>query len=351
MQSRAIEIKQSLFRYKVLAISALVLVVILIGNGFTYFALEELHENSKRSEEEIMTRTQALNRLVTALGFGHGIHNFKNMIIRGGSGSQSYLDKFEKDAIGLHKAIADYRALQPSEEELEALDTIAAVFTAYEKAAERVAALHRQQLPITEIDQRVKIKEDAAALERLPILQQFVSAMQNRSITDTRRIINKVNIFSYTMLIINTVLMGTVIVLVYRIVNPLAKMTEVAKRISAGDIDQRVDQHPDDDIGPLAAALDVMIDAQSHRIHAMENLARGNIAVDFKSMSDADPSSKPIATVQQHLRTILAELQKTTTARKQGELKARCRTAGLPGCYEEILVGVNATLDVGAQPS
>ncbi|ETX06382.1 MAG: hypothetical protein ETSY2_17445 [Candidatus Entotheonella gemina] len=103
----------SFYQKKILLLSTIVLMMVIAGMFFTYYALDELSQNNKNNDHNITIRVQALNNLLTFFGYGHGIHNFKNLLIRGHLESQrkKYLSRFKQDEENFRFSIDSYASL------------------------------------------------------------------------------------------------------------------------------------------------------------------------------------------------------------------------------------------------
>jgi hypothetical protein len=103
------------------------------------------------------------------LGYGSGIHNFKNFVLRADEEYRA------RTLLGLSKVlliVARYRAAAGlAEEQISALDAIESVVRAYEEALPRVQQLIGQGKTALEIDTAVKV-DDAPALQGLETLRK-----------------------------------------------------------------------------------------------------------------------------------------------------------------------------------
>ncbi len=91
---------------------------------------------------------------------------------------------------------------------------------------------------------------------------------------------------------------------------PLEKMTQVADRLSIGDINQTVDYHSHDETGKLADSFRKMIQALKTKVEAAEELGRGNLDVQVNAVSADDVLGQAMVIMKDNLRKSLDETNK-----------------------------------------
>jgi len=109
----------------------------------------------------------AIADLVRAMGYGCGIHNFKNYVLRGKEKHRNNAATCFADA---KKAIANFRKASASETETGALQTIEEVVDAYNSSLVTIAAGVKAGKTAKQIDKLVKIS-DAPATNGIKALQ------------------------------------------------------------------------------------------------------------------------------------------------------------------------------------
>ncbi len=109
-----------------------------------------------------------LAQVVRLMGYGGGIHNFKNYVLRG---REEYRSDARANFLGMLDAIAKLeRSDQLDESEKQALNAVKTAVESYEAALDWVADLHDKGWRIEDID-RVVIIDDTAALQGLDMLR------------------------------------------------------------------------------------------------------------------------------------------------------------------------------------
>jgi methyl-accepting chemotaxis protein len=140
------------------------------------------------------------------------------------------------------------------------------------------------------------------------------------------------------------------ILLTRSIARPLSAMSQVARKISEGDLDVRVDHRSKDEIGELAESFRQSIEYLGEIATAAEGLRRGDLSRDVRPRSDSDRVSKSFAAAQRTLREILAANAKMVEAARHGRLDERTDASRYQGAYAEVLAGLNGLLQGVATP-
>ena len=187
-------------------------------------------------KDQAFEKQALVSRLQTELGFGGMIHQFKNYVIRQDAPRKAKIDA----AIGNAQTIlADYKKLDLTGEEKQALTAIEGVVSAYQKSANLVEQLITQKKSAAEIDGQVKIS-DGPALDGLAILKSHTGdSVANHTDAMHDRL-------TFMDLVANWGLGAVVAILLvmalmniwwtrYHLVHPLDEMTSVMGRLTKGD--------------------------------------------------------------------------------------------------------------------
>ncbi len=137
---------------------------------------------------------------------------------------------------------------------------------------------------------------------------------------------------------------------VHTITNPLKKVTDVAKAIAVGDLNQHVDIDQQDEVGRLADSFRTMTEALKDKADAAEQIAGGNLAVELKVASDKDILGKSMANMVQSLKEMNAEVGSLTQAALEGRLDTRADASRHEGDYGKVIGGINELLDAVVAP-
>jgi len=133
-------------------------------------------------------------------------------------------------------------------------------------------------------------------------------------------------------------------------IRPLARMTEVAKRMAAGDVDQVVDYRSGDEVGRLADAFRGTIDYIKGIAAAADALSRGELGIAIEPRSDRDMLSQNFARAVAALQRMAAETGRLAQAAREGRLDERGDGSAFAGGYGTIVQGFNETLDAVIRP-
>jgi methyl-accepting chemotaxis protein len=126
---------------------------------------------------------------------------------------------------------------------------------------------------------------------------------------------------------------------------PMKALTDVAGKLSVGDIDLSVKAESKDEIGNLMDAFSKIIDNIKAQAEVAKQIAAGELSVEITLKSDKDVLSKSMKLVVETLRKLVLEAEMLTKAAVEGKLSTRGNTEMFKGGYKEIVLGVNKTLD------
>jgi methyl-accepting chemotaxis protein len=131
---------------------------------------------------------------------------------------------------------------------------------------------------------------------------------------------------------------------------PIAKMLDAAEKLAKGDVEVSVQADSKDEIGTLASSFGLMIDNIKQQASVVENIAAGDLSFDLSVKSDKDVLNLSLAKLRQTLKDLISEMHKLADAAEAGNLSLRGDVQSFQGDYQEIVGGVNQTLDVLLQP-
>ena len=134
------------------------------------------------------------------------------------------------------------------------------------------------------------------------------------------------------------------------IANPIQKITELAKLISKGDLNQQVVIEQGDEVGQLADAFGEMGDSLRAKAATATEIAKGNLSIEVAVVSPQDTLGNAMVDMINSLKTMNAEVRKLAEAAVAGKLDARGDTSQLEGDYAQLVHGINETLNSMAKP-
>lgn len=187
-------------------------ITIYIIGIFTFFALilsavylqsaadEQNSEWLEYSENEIK-RSELLREIITNIGFGGFIHNYKNAILR------NDITVLEKSELQIHRArelINTYGHMYPSDNQL--LLKVDSVLAAYDKNIALIKRLLDQGLSTEAIDKKVKV-DDSSALYSISALISSNGSIYNKISVSSTEAVSAFKVSIYSIFCLLTLLM------------------------------------------------------------------------------------------------------------------------------------------------
>lgn len=254
--------------YLILA-STSALFVIALGVGLVQTYKNE--QTWKKLDQEIWTKQHILHEIQTSIGYGHGIHNFKNMVLR------KDLSKYELAVSDFDRAIRwidQFLELEStSSTEKEELNSVRKVINKYRENTEVSQKLILEGKSSTQIDAIVKLN-DSIAVEALNRLEENLSrdAIQRREayISLTRE--------SPRTLIVIWIASLTLAFMIARFIlkdisGAVDTLVHDANRVASGALDHKIRTVSKDELGEVGKAVDKM---RTSLTTAIDNLASSN---------------------------------------------------------------------------
>lgn len=152
---------------------------------FIYLSLNgysQLHSTWQQQSAKSAHYMQALAAVRHHFGYGGFIHNFKNLVIR--ADIPRYVPLIERDISQLNDNFATLRSLLQRPEHLTALRAVEDTFELYQQSYHLAVELIAQNIPIAEVDTRVKVDDDSA-LAALTLLGSYHGQLQQQLQTET----------------------------------------------------------------------------------------------------------------------------------------------------------------------
>jgi methyl-accepting chemotaxis protein len=140
------------------------------------------------------------------------------------------------------------------------------------------------------------------------------------------------------------------LVIVATITGPLQRIVTASEHIALGDVQQEISDHSNDEIGRLANAFRNMIDYLKGLATSAQALGQGNASAVVTAKSDKDALSKNLGFALQQVSGLITELNDVNAAVKVGDLSRRGRADIFQGGYQQIIRGINQTLDAVIEP-
>jgi PAS domain S-box-containing protein len=219
----------------------------------------EATENNAFLTAHPFTRYDHLRELRMYLGYGGMVYNFKNAILRGGDTS-AYAERAIESARKAIDVINQYRTLNLSADEVQALADIETVVHLYEQKIPQLQEMHAQGHNLSEIDAAMRI-DDTPSLQGVKTLDAAIRREMGASLTHLEEDSSKIRMVSYlaaaTSFASLLVLLGFMVW--YRrmqFANMLRDMLAMAKNLASGSTEfLEADARRGDEVGTIARAI------------------------------------------------------------------------------------------------
>jgi len=118
------------------------------------------------------------------------------------------------------------------------------------------------------------------------------------------------------------------------------------KELEKGHLSNRLKMNRKDEIGDLAQAMDKFADhLQKNLVFNMQQISEGNINVQASIIDDKDEIGPAIRRMVETLGKLGHELRELTRSAMEGKLDVRSNEKDFKGAYQDILQGINQTLE------
>ncbi|MDD1729122.1 MAG: MCP four helix bundle domain-containing protein, partial [Methanospirillum sp.] len=130
------------------------------------------------------------------------------------------------------------------------------------------------------------------------------------------------------------------------ITKPLSQTVSMLEDLDMGKFGTRLNLARKDEVGEMARTMDNLADSLQNVIIAkMHDIANGVRTDLIPIRDDADEISPALNTTISSLQSLVTEISKLTEAASHGNLTVRGKPDAFKGNYQEIIRGINETLD------
>lgn len=131
---------------------------------------------------------------------------------------------------------------------------------------------------------------------------------------------------------------------------PIEEFKKIISKFSEGDFAESVVMNTKDEFGELSLLLENMREGQQNKIEAANEIAKGNLDIQIKVLSEKDMLSKSFQTVIDNLNNLIFEIKLITDEIINGKVSTRGNSEKFYGAFKEIVVGFNSALDALFMP-
>jgi methyl-accepting chemotaxis protein len=132
--------------------------------------------------------------------------------------------------------------------------------------------------------------------------------------------------------------------------NPLAALKDEAGRLEAGELNFITTTKQIDEIGELTFSFKSLADSLKQKALVAEQIAAGNLEVEIEQASAEDVLGQAMLSMKSSLSGMQHNLQRTIDEQRAGNMDARCNPKQFSGAYQQLLEGVNNSLDAIQHP-
>ena len=186
---------------------------------------------------------------------------------------------------------------------------------------------------------------------QIEIIREKINSDKSMLETEVSDIMSRTIIFIIGGMILGTLaFLLTFFKIIPQLIKPIHRFKELLNQFSLGDFQNRMDIKSNDEFGQMSAMLNKLRDSQLEKIEAAERIANGDLQFKVNCLSDNDVLSKSFEKMIDNLNKLVLEIKFLTTASVKGNSRARGNTKGFEGGYNDIVKGINETLDAIYDP-
>ncbi len=302
-----------------------------------------IHNKNKTGDG---TKTEQYGNMLSALGYGGLIHQFKNYLIRRDT---PRLAKIKKTIAEYRKSAQAYRRFGIDDQERQGLDTIDRMVGKYEKNLLIAKDLIASGMLAVDLSHRIKLdpKYLEQGLRKLKRAIELNIAGKKRELTGNLQTASTLSLSALWLAIIATgllIFLNSTIIFA-RIVRPIGTIRSIMYKLARGDKDVEI-HYTDrqDEIGSMARAIEVF---QKNAIEVSrletDKLQLEEIAVQRrkKTMFElAHNFEESVGGVVQSTRTAVKSLEETATTMKENASSSINHTDNVNSAAEESAASV-----------
>lgn len=272
--------------------------------------------------------------LLSKLGHGGLIHNFKNYLLRfNARDAQNFQNNYQQATQILRKL----NELAVSKQETQAYATIQNMLEQYQGGIDKITTAYRQGKTTLQIDQLVKVNDQPAlaAIEQLSesvwnegfsvdvnhwfnTMTQKINLLQtieDQLAADLTSSVSALRTKAFTSLILISLIATTltlgvltiVLIISKRILQPIAHLADAAKLIALGDLTQEIEDQTAGEIGDLAKSFNAMV--QNLRC-SFNELERANTQLEQLASTDKLTNLPNRAVFHDRLQNAITQTQR-----------------------------------------
>ena len=135
-----------------------------------------------------------------------------------------------------------------------------------------------------------------------------------------------------------------------KVAAPIGQVAHVAAGVAVGRLDQSASWMWHDEMGRVAASLNDIVGSQRELASTARQIAKGDTSVDTTMRSEYDEMGGAFTSLRDTLASLVGETYALANAAQNGDLATRGDTASFEGAFQQMVGGINATLDAVSAP-
>ncbi|WP_319579506.1 methyl-accepting chemotaxis protein [uncultured Methanospirillum sp.] len=166
--------------------------------------------------------------------------------------------------------------------------------------------------------------------------------------------LNDINAMIMMMIIITILIIIAGVAFAYylarSIATPIIALSKVSDDLALGDVNQKITYSSSDELGALADSFRRMIDNFKGKTEVASALSVGDLNVTVPVASDKDSLGLAMSQMKDTITGMVTTVKRIATAAEAGQLQERGDATRFNGEYQNIISGLNNTLDSVINP-
>lgn len=220
------------FSKKIYLITLFPIVLLLLGAFTSGYFVDKSNEASQKYIIDYVERQSKLNEIFVNLGYGRGIHYFKNYILRFNDDDRINSKKYFLVSKNLVKEYLNFASL--SQEELDVLKNVSNTIDAHIERLDQIEVMIQKKFSLAQIDDAV-IYDDKPIIESLEMVQKYFEhkrASELFQLKQSQRTAFFVLIFVFVIAFIVSIVLSQNFA--RGIIDSIKKLMKISENISLG---------------------------------------------------------------------------------------------------------------------
>ena len=332
---------------KIVSILVLATIALLAVGGVGYYFMKQMNAMSTEMYEVRMTKVNSLNDM-RRLSRTNEAATYEIFLANNPTAQRAAVEESRKVAADLDKAWANYKKMNLDSYEKEREGK-------YEQLLVQYRQIRQQAVDMAQAGQSAAAYALFKTQAERPLeevntvrreLSNYNTEQSKKLAVATDEFFGKATMYMAGIAVLAVFLCFAFGLMVSRMVSrALQQLTDVANKMSIGDVNVKIQKDSKDETGILAEAFDVMANNIRNAANAAERISAGDLTVNVKVLSDKDILGKSLDQCVTNVKLLVADAEMLSVAAIQGKLDTRADATKHGGDFRKIVEGVNKTLD------